>query len=177
MLIQKEVSMASDAAFPGNMGSSRSTPRLSRSTLLVVILAAACLCIVAISFVHSMWGPSPPPALMLHTEADMRGSTPAGTLYPYVGAARDLPKTWLPCEGQMLRQADYPDLFRVLEHRFTHGKKGEGTFCLPDYRGMRTLPSRLLFGIRTNVAVAGAGGLPEAYPAQEITWAIKAVDN
>ncbi len=159
-----------------NLASSSAGPRFLKRALLTALLGAASLSIVAICFARSTSKDSPPPALMFHTETEMWGPTSVGTLHAYVGSAHDLPKTWLPCEGQTLRQENYPNLFRVLGRHWTNNEEGAGDFSLPDYRGMMTLNPEFLDGIRTSIAIAGAGEISVGVAARQITWVIKAMD-
>lgn len=45
---------------------------------------------------------------------------------------------WLPCEGQLLKIEDYPDLYNMV--RFPYGEGKDGYFKLPDFRGGGIIP-------------------------------------
>ncbi|HSR68819.1 MAG TPA: phage tail protein [Acidobacteriota bacterium] len=40
------------------------------------------------------------------------------------------------CDGRTLEAAKYPQLFAVLGYLYGQGEEGEGTFKIPDYRGL-----------------------------------------
>ena len=60
-------------------------------------------------------------------------------IIPY-GPSNRLPSNWQKCEGQMLKAADYPALFKILGVRF--GTDGAGAFALPKH-GTPILPADL----------------------------------
>lgn len=56
-----------------------------------------------------------------------------GTVSHHAGAAA--PAGWLECDGAVVAQADYPDLFGVIGATFNTGGEAGGQFRLPDLRG------------------------------------------
>lgn len=74
--------------------------------------------------------------------------------------------SWILCDGRLINQADWPDLYTAIGTTFNHGGEPPGTFRVPDLQG-RTLAGvdpgniRLPFGWAT--AIGGAGGEPEHF--------------
>lgn len=57
--------------------------------------------------------------------------TPIGTMAMW--GSNTPPANWLLCEGQLLNEVDYPDLFAAIGTEW--GTGGTGTFNLPDFSG------------------------------------------
>lgn len=55
-----------------------------------------------------------------------------GEIVPFAGATNPMPGLWLPCDGQSLLRADYPDLFNVIGIAF--GSADATHFNIPDLR-------------------------------------------
>lgn len=72
---------------------------------------------------------------------------PPGTIFAFAGT--ELPPGYLLCNGQLVSQALYPNLFKEVGHKFfdasEHEKPGENFFYLPDFKG-RTLVGEDLAG-------------------------------
>jgi microcystin-dependent protein len=56
---------------------------------------------------------------------------PIGTILMWAGQLADIPDGWMPCLGQPLDQADYPELFAVIGT--TYGAGGVDQFQLPSF--------------------------------------------
>lgn len=56
-----------------------------------------------------------------------------GEVIAYAGASSPYPSQWLPCNGQSVLRADYPDLFTVIGTAY--GAVDTSHFTLPDLRG------------------------------------------
>ena len=75
-----------------------------------------------------------------------RIASPIGSIMPFAGNETEIVSIWLEkqgwkfCNGELLKQDDYPELFLIVGH--SHGGKND-TFNLPDYRG------RFLRGVDT----------------------------
>jgi microcystin-dependent protein len=64
-------------------------------------------------------------------------TVPIGTVISYMGpesSLASLGREWLLCDGSIVAQPDYPDLFAVIGGMY--GQPGADTFTLPDLRGM-----------------------------------------
>jgi hypothetical protein len=59
---------------------------------------------------------------------------PVGAMMPYLGLAPP-GGNWLPCEGQVLLRADYPDLFDAISTSFNTGGETSTQFRLPNGAG------------------------------------------
>jgi len=59
----------------------------------------------------------------------------AGDLSNAVTLAAVINRGWLPCAGQAVAQANYPDLFHAIGPLYTPQGAAQGQFCVPDYRG------------------------------------------
>lgn len=57
---------------------------------------------------------------------------PTGSISPFAGGPL-APSGWLMCEGQEVRQSDYPELYTVVGDLY--GSATSGWFRLPDFRG------------------------------------------
>lgn len=55
-----------------------------------------------------------------------------GEIIPYAGSSSPKPE-WLVCDGSVVSQSDYPDLFAVIGSAY--GSASSGNFKLPDFRG------------------------------------------
>ena len=62
------------------------------------------------------------------------GVIPVGTVIAFAGEKNNIPAGWLPCEGQVLSNNTYPQLFKVLGTIW--GGTGTPNFYLPDLRGL-----------------------------------------
>ncbi len=62
------------------------------------------------------------------------GVIPVGTVIAFAGEKNNIPAGWLPCEGQVLSNNNYPQLFKVLGTIW--GGTGTPNFYLPDLRGL-----------------------------------------
>ena len=78
-------------------------------------------------------------ALTIHDDARQFAEMPSGVRYvvgfviAMRGGSESLPNEWLPCDGRLLRQEDFPELFETIGTSYSHNGK---EFRLPDYRGM-----------------------------------------
>jgi len=67
-------------------------------------------------------------------------AVPVGGIVAYGGVIDDkvrqslLAQGWMPCDGQALKQTDYPDLYEAIGTAFG-GNKDAQSFRLPDFRG------------------------------------------
>lgn len=92
---------------------------------------------------------------------------PAGFVVAYGGNASnpDLGSRWLLCDGKEYKQAEYPDLFKVVANSYG-GDPAAGTFKLPNYQGQflrgadRGTGNDPNASSRTWVGVAPPGALP-----------------
>ncbi|MBS1982767.1 MAG: tail fiber protein [Bdellovibrionales bacterium] len=69
----------------------------------------------------------------------MTGPIPVGSIIPFSGVAAQIPVGFLPCSGDLVLQATYPQLYDVIKTRWTPpsaAAPGVGQFYLPDLRGM-----------------------------------------
>lgn len=66
-----------------------------------------------------------------------------------------VPKDWKACDGQELKKADYPELFKLLLN--TYGGDGITTFKLPDLRGRTAIQAGNNYKLG---AAAGIDSLP-----------------
>ena len=57
---------------------------------------------------------------------------PAGTILPFAGDKSKIPAGYLPCDGSLVSQTDYPDLYAAIGSAW--GESG-GSFYVPDLRG------------------------------------------
>lgn len=78
---------------------------------------------------------------------------------PYLGEIRvfafgTIPRTWLPCNGQILAVAQNQALFSLLGT--TYGGNGSTTFALPDLRGAAMVGTGAQFGL--NLPLGSIGG-------------------
>ena len=60
-------------------------------------------------------------------------AAPIGSVIAFPADEKQAPPHWLLCDGSLLNQDDYPDLYAVLGVRY--GGEGTGKFGLPDYQG------------------------------------------
>ena len=65
----------------------------------------------------------------------LQNLVPVGTIYPYGGKIKTIPKGFLLCDGRILKKEEYPDLFASIGTSFGNGT-GKGTFNIPDFRGV-----------------------------------------
>lgn len=59
---------------------------------------------------------------------------PTGVIAPYVNGV-GAPAGWLYCDGSVVSQTTYADLYAVVGSTFNSGSEGAGNFRLPDMRG------------------------------------------
>jgi hypothetical protein len=64
----------------------------------------------------------------------LSSSIPVGTVIAFAGEKNNIPKGWLPCEGQIFSKEDYSELFNVIGTIW--GGSGTPNFYLPDLRGL-----------------------------------------
>ena len=74
---------------------------------------------------------------------------PVGSVQAYAGASA--PTGWLLCDGSVVPQSVYPELFSVISSTYNTTGEGAGNFRLPDLRG------RVLVGKGTHVDVDALG--------------------
>ena len=61
---------------------------------------------------------------------------PTGSILPWAAPALEpVPNGWLLCDGSILEQADFPDLFVVISDTYDTGGESPTQFRLPDLRG------------------------------------------
>lgn len=65
---------------------------------------------------------------------------PVGSIIMYGGEKDQIPLDWEYCDGRVLNQDDYPDLFKAIGHKFGQAPAGgnydpDTQFFLPDLRG------------------------------------------
>lgn len=67
---------------------------------------------------------------------DMKADAPVGAIVAYFGQSLDLAAEngWLPCDGRILLQSNWVDLFAAIQTAF--GSTSDADFCLPDLRGL-----------------------------------------
>lgn len=75
--------------------------------------------------------------------------TPVGTIIFWLGIASKRPDKWLICDGALLEQDDYPDLFHILRDNFPFSGT---TFELPN------LTAQFLYGAGNDAQIADTGG-------------------
>jgi microcystin-dependent protein len=63
------------------------------------------------------------------------GIMPIGTMMMFGGASAPTGGQWLLCNGAVLQQSAYPDLFAVIGRTYTQPATPTGSFCLPDLAG------------------------------------------
>lgn len=65
------------------------------------------------------------------------GALPAGVVVPFAGPVSNIPPGWLPCDGAVVSNVDFPGLFSAIGEAHGDGQDGPGgtLFNLPDYRG------------------------------------------
>lgn len=74
------------------------------------------------------------------------GSFPVGTIVAYGGTYEDFQvsplsvQEWLPCDGSLVSQSEYPELFDVIGHNHARGTPPSGYFYLPNIEG-GTIPT------------------------------------
>lgn len=82
------------------------------------------------------------PSLRLMDKEDEEGEGPfrdyyaPGITMAFIGTTDVVPEGWLLCDGKRLNTADYPRLYDEIGQYFSVEANPEGTFRLPDYRGM-----------------------------------------
>jgi len=59
---------------------------------------------------------------------------PVGAILSFAGEKNRIPEGWLPCEGQLVSNEKFPDLFSAIGTVW--GGSGTPNFYLPDLRGM-----------------------------------------
>jgi microcystin-dependent protein len=84
-----------------------------------------------------------------HSHHHLHGAVPVGTVCAYLGVIdfkdQDVPENqraaqierhgWLPCAGQTLQIAKYPELYGAIGTLYSKADVGDGMFTLPDCRG------------------------------------------
>lgn len=60
--------------------------------------------------------------------------SPTGSVSAFVGTSD--PPGWLICDGRTLNQTQFPDLYALIQTTYGTGDGTNGSFNLPDYRGM-----------------------------------------
>ena len=63
------------------------------------------------------------------------GEASAGVILPFGGAVASIPSGYLACDGSVVAQVTYPDLFTAIGTSWDIGGEGGGNFRLPDFRG------------------------------------------
>ena len=64
-------------------------------------------------------------------------TVPTGSVTDFAGSSA--PTGWLVCDGSVVAQATYPDLYSVIGNTYDTGGEGAGNFRLPDARGRSTI--------------------------------------
>lgn len=64
----------------------------------------------------------------------MPQDVPIGAIISFAGEKNNIPKGWLPCEGQVLSNQKYPLLFKSIGTVW--GGSGSPNFYIPDLRGL-----------------------------------------
>jgi len=64
---------------------------------------------------------------------DLSEVQPVGTVAPFVGSDRDIPKGWLLLNGDTFSATEYPDLASLVGD--SHGTHAGDSYYLPDFRG------------------------------------------
>ncbi|MFC1767885.1 phage tail protein [Candidatus Margulisiibacteriota bacterium] len=75
-------------------------------------------------------------ANVANTAYSVAGSAgvPIGTILPFAGSAGNIPTNYVSCEGQLLNQTEYNELYVALGSGTIYGTSGSD-FYVPDYRG------------------------------------------
>ena len=75
----------------------------------------------------------------LRKEIKLIPRAPLGSIEIWAGSCEDLPENYMPCDGRVLFQEEYPDLYAVIGDRYVdNGRPGgfpTGMFRIPDLRG------------------------------------------
>jgi hypothetical protein len=120
--------------------------RLWKWVLFVVLALSIALNILLIRVVlpgtpHDAWFVYSPED-SFDQASDANRAVQVGGVAAFVGFG-DLASAWVPCSGQTLKQADYPQLFAILERNHAldprsdeHPQAPPGMFRLPDLRGL-----------------------------------------
>lgn len=85
------------------------------------------------AFTGVVAGVTPTLAAHLATKQYVDSSLPVGTGAIFFGAAAPN-ASWLLCQGQVVAQATYPDLYAIVGTLYNTGGEGAGNFRLPDLR-------------------------------------------
>jgi len=112
---------------------------LRRSLVLPVAVVLLVLLTAALAWGYLLQEDRERPGLLMSTETtltdDFSVGYPAGALVAFRGALTEIPDGWSVADGRSLPIADYGDLYAQIGTAFGGG---DGSFRLPDFRGMRT---------------------------------------
>lgn len=72
--------------------------------------------------------------MMPRVQIPAQAIVPAGTIAPFGGAAEQVPKGWLLCDGRELASAAYPRLYKAIGKAW--GSSAADKFRLPDLQGL-----------------------------------------
>jgi microcystin-dependent protein len=82
---------------------------------------------------------------------------PIGAMLAFAGTSDSPDGRWLICDGRLLKQDDYPDLYLVVSTNFNIGGETAGQFRIPDTRGRTIVGSGSGAGLTTRVVGAKFG--------------------
>jgi len=82
---------------------------------------------------------------------------PVGSIQMYASTEAPL-GGWLPCNGDVLPIANYPDLYAVIGSTFNYGSVGVGDFQLPNFNGRVPIGTGSVPGSSTYINLADAAG-------------------
>ena len=74
---------------------------------------------------------------------------PAGMAFSFAGDLADRPKGFIVADGSWYQPTTYPNLFAVLQYRY--GRRTDGCFRVPDYRGTELVGVDLGLGCLTGL--------------------------
>jgi microcystin-dependent protein len=67
-------------------------------------------------------------------EASANGNVPSGAMLDFAGTSASIPTGYLPCDGSVVSQATYANLFAVINTIWNTGGEGVGNFRLPNFQ-------------------------------------------
>ena len=84
------------------------------------------------------------------------GVAPIGSITIFAGPANKVPDGWLICDGSVVLQNNYPDLFAVISSLYNEAGVGSGQFTLPNLS--QRFPVGAQNGVIGDYALGGTGG-------------------